>query len=183
MGKRRAARESALRVLFELEFNEAGLDAVLARTAREDASPAEVRDYTGWLVRGVTGRRDEIDALIQGTSKHWRVARMGLIDRNILRLAAFELLEERLLAPAIIINEAIEIAKRYSGESSADFVNGVLDAVRKTLEGAPPSEVNDHERPEQPSPKGTARRSGRGTKKRPGPRPRGQISKARRRGD
>jgi N utilization substance protein B len=134
MGIRRSARESALRILFELEFNDIGLEAVLARYDREHKAPAAVGEYAGRIVRGVMARRDEIDALIQSTSRRWRIARMALVDRNILRIAAFELLEDKTLAPAIIINEAIEIARLYSSEEAAHFVNGVLDAVRKKIE-------------------------------------------------
>jgi N utilization substance protein B len=138
MGQRRSARESALQVLFELEFHDDGPDAVLGRHWEDKKAVPAVREYAAWLVKGVTARRPEIDDLIQGTSSHWRVARMTPIDRNILRIAAFELLEEKFLAPAIIINEAIEIAKRFSGDESAVFVNGVLDALRKKLAGPDP---------------------------------------------
>ena len=150
MGQRRSAREHALQALFELEFNDVTPEAVLARQAAEDAPPAAERDYTAWLVRGVAARRDEIDKLIQGTSAHWRVVRMTPVDRNILRIAAFEMLDGAFLAPAIVINEAIEIAKRFSGEEGAVFVNGVLDAVRKAIARGPaaPKET-DHE----PTPK------------------------------
>jgi len=135
MGKRRDARERALQILFELEYNEAGPEAVLARRAGEIPAGADQGIYSAWLVQGVTSRRDEIDDLIQDAARNWRVARMGLIDRNILRLAVYEMLEEKTLVPAIIINEAVEIARRFSGEESAVFVNGVLDAVRKARFG------------------------------------------------
>ncbi len=131
MGRRRDAREAALQILYELEFNEDGPDAVLLRRKKEHPAETDGTVYSAWLVRGVSGRRDEIDGLIQGSAKNWRVARMGLIDRNILRLAVYEMLEEKTLVPAIIINEAVDIARRYSGDDSAVFVNGVLDAVRK----------------------------------------------------
>jgi N utilization substance protein B len=154
VGQRRSARESALQSLFELEFNDAGPEAVLARQGADKAEA--VRDYAAWLVRGVTARREEIDGLIQGMSAHWRVVRMTPIDRNILRLAVFELMEGRFLAPAIVINEAIEIAKRFSGDEGAVFVNGVLDAVRKKLAGEQFSpKENEHVRtpksPETPA--------------------------------
>jgi N utilization substance protein B len=129
MGKRRDARERALQILFELEYNEAGPEAVLARRTGEVPAGADQLIYSAWLVKGVSARRDEIDDLIQVAARNWRVARMGLIDRNILRLAVYEMLEEKTLVPAIIINEAVEIARRFSGEESAVFVNGVLDAV------------------------------------------------------
>jgi N utilization substance protein B len=134
VGKRRAARESALRILYELEFNDGGAETVLSR---EKAGGRDSFAYAAWLVRGVLARRAEIDRLIESTSAHWRIPRMALVDRNILRLAVFEILEEPFLAPAIVINEAIEIARRFSGDESAVFVNGVLDAVRKKLQDAP----------------------------------------------
>lgn len=162
MGKRRSARESALQILFELEFNDEGLDAVLARTMKEKRAESAVADYAGWLARGIIARRTEIDALIQGTSEHWRVSRMAVVDRNILRIAVYEMLEEGFLAPAIVINEAIEIAKRFSGEQAAVFVNGVLDAVRKKLGASKPQakETKD-ERTEEPA----SKRAGHGRRK------------------
>lgn len=162
MGKRRSARESALQILFELEFNDAGAAAVLSRSLNEKRADRDVQEYAGWLVRGVMEKSGEIDALIQGTSDHWRVARMAVVDRNILRIAVFELLEEVFLAPAIVINEAIEIAKRFSGEQAAMFVNGVLDAVRKKLGASKPQakEIKD-ERTEEPA----SKRAGHGRRK------------------
>jgi N utilization substance protein B len=151
VGQRRSARENALQALFELEFNDAGPEAVLARQGADKKTAPAVLDYAAWLVRGVAARRDEIDSLIQGMSSHWRVARMTPIDRNILRIAAFEMIEGKFLAPAIVINEAIEIAKRFSGDEGAVFVNGVLDAVRKKLAGEQPSpKENDHDRTPKP---------------------------------
>ena len=119
MGTRRAARESALRILYEIEFNDAGAEAALARESAGEASGRKSLEYAGWLIRGVSGRRDEIDGLIESTSAHWRIPRMAPVDRNILRMAVFEMLEEPFLAPAIIINEAIEIARRFSGDAAA----------------------------------------------------------------
>lgn len=157
MGKRRSARESALQVLFELEFNDAGLEAILARSMKDKQTERSVQEYAGWLARGIVARRDEIDALIQSMSDHWRVSRMAFVDRNILRVAVFELLEEKFLAPAIVINEAIEIAKRFSGAQAAVFVNGVLDAVRKKLDASKPQEKETKdERTQEPAKKRAA---------------------------
>jgi len=166
MGKRRSAREKALQVLFELEFHDFDEEGVLLRHGREKKTPAAVREYTDWLVRGVTSRRAEIDRLVQGVSKNWRVSRMPLVDRNILRMAAYELLEEKSMAPAIVINEAIEIAKKYSGDEAAFFVNGVLDAVRKKLEAASASpEVKNAEPRQEHAKKRTPAAARRGQKK------------------
>jgi N utilization substance protein B len=132
-------------------------------------SDGQVQEYSNWLVRGIVARKGEIDTLIQGNSEHWRISRMAFVDRNILRIAVFELLEEKLIAPAIVINEAIEIAKRYSSDEAADFINGVLDAVRKKLKKIEPPqesrEVNANERSKQTSKKRTVRSTGRAKKK------------------
>jgi len=155
MGRRREAREAALQILYELEFNEEGPEPVLLRRKKEKPASAEAAAYTAWLVRGVAGRREEIDGLIQAAAKNWRVARMGLIDRNILRLAAYEMLEEKTLVPPIIINEAVEIARRFSGDEAAVFINGVLDAVRKAKFGNQDIKENkdkDHERTNEDTP-------------------------------
>ena len=82
----------------------------------------------------ITSHRENIDHLIQSVSANWRISRMAIVDRNILRMAVSELLYEESLAPAIVINEAIEIAKKYSSEDGATFVNGILDAVRKEIQ-------------------------------------------------
>ena len=135
MGNRRKARECALQILFQTEFNSAD-PAALARTYWEhQKATSEVRAYGTWLVEQILGRRDEIDGAVQSASKNWRLARMAVVDRNILRIAVCELLYEPALASAIVIDEAIEIAKKYSGRESAVFVNGVLDAVGKSLRG------------------------------------------------
>jgi N utilization substance protein B len=152
MGKRRAARERALQVLFELEFNESAPEEVLARPGDPPRRPASGDDYAGRLVRGILARRDEIDGLIHQASKNWRIDRMGVVDRNILRIAVFEMLEDALLTPGIVINEALEIAKRFGGEESVVFINGVLDALGRKIR---PDETeketqNSHERTEDP---------------------------------
>lgn len=169
MGKRRTARERALQVLYEAEFNDDPLEDIIRAQWAETPAAEDVRAYAEWLARGVAGRRDEIDAVLRGVSAHWRISRMTAVDRNILRLAVFELLEQsKMLAPAIVLNEAIEIAKRFSGEEAALFINGVLDAVRRSL-GLPASsrKVNDHE-PRTEEQQGRIRPGGGAEKKRPG---------------
>ncbi|MBM3285217.1 MAG: transcription antitermination factor NusB, partial [Candidatus Aminicenantes bacterium] len=123
----------ALQILYELEFDSNKVDEKIRQFWREKKASEEIREYSRWLVKGVFSRLQEIDEAIQSTSEHWRISRMTLVDRNILRLAAFELLAADTLAPAIVINEAIEIAKKYSGPEAAVFVNGILDALRKKI--------------------------------------------------
>jgi N utilization substance protein B len=129
MGKRRQARECALQILFQLEFH-SGDPREVARVYWEHQKAAKgAREYGTWIVERILEHGETIDRTIQAASKNWRLARMAVVDRNILRIAVAEVLYEPTLVPAIVMDEAIEIAKRYSGEESAVFVNGVLDAV------------------------------------------------------
>lgn len=133
MGRRRKAREDTLRILFRLEFENKQIEKTLDQYWKSKKASEEIKEYSTWLVNGVISDQAKIDNIIQQVSEHWRISRMALIDRNILRMGVFELLYEENIAPAIVINEAIEIAKKYSGEEAATFVNGILDAVRKDL--------------------------------------------------
>jgi N utilization substance protein B len=159
MGQRRKARESALQILYQLEFDETPARAALDSFWSKKRAPAETKDYCGWLVEGILADRGEIDETIQSVSEHWRIARMAFVDRNILRLAAYELLHADSIAPAIVINEAIEIAKKFSGPEAATFVNGILDALRKKAQskGKPEQEVKhvrrDRQEPKSKSPR------------------------------
>jgi len=133
MGRRRKAREETLRILFRLEFENKQLEKTLNQYWESKKTSEEIKEYSTWLVKGIISDQAKIDNIIQKVSEHWRISRMPLVDRNILRMAVFELLNEENIAPAIIINEAIEIAKKYSGDEAATFVNGILDAIRKNL--------------------------------------------------
>jgi transcription antitermination protein NusB len=85
------------------------------------------------LVRGTVARVKDIDAMLTAHAQNWRVERMAVIDRLVLRLAIYELLEEAETPPRVIINEALELARTYSGDEAVGFVNGILDAARKEL--------------------------------------------------
>jgi N utilization substance protein B len=137
MGERRKARECALQILFQFEFNSGDPRDLVRVYWEHQRASTPVREYGTWIVERILDHAAEIDGAIQSASKNWRLARMAVVDRNILRIAVAELLYEPTLAPAIVMNEAIEIAKRYSGEESALFVNGVLDAVSRHLAGKP----------------------------------------------
>lgn len=150
MGERRKARECALQILFQLEFNAGDPQAVVKVYWKGRKTSRQAREYGTWIVESILGHGGEIDGAIQAASKNWRLARMAVVDRNILRIAVCELLYEPALAPAIVMDEAIEIAKRYSGEESAVFVNGVLDAVGRLLKGRAakpggPGQEGEHE--------------------------------------
>jgi N utilization substance protein B len=131
MGKRRKARESTLQILFQLEFNDSDAEKAFQLFWKDKKATKEVKEYCRWLIKGVISHQESIDRSIQSVSEHWRLSRMPVVDRNILRMAVFELLYEEDVAPAVIINEAIEIAKKYSSEQAAMFINGVLDTLRK----------------------------------------------------
>jgi len=95
--------------------------------------PEKVRVFATELFRGTISRIKEIDRLIQGHTKNWRLSRMAAVDRNVLRLAVFELLSDAKTPDTVVINEALEIAKKFSTNESAQFVNGVLDSIKHDL--------------------------------------------------
>lgn len=95
---------------------------------------AEVRTFAERLVRGVVGARAELDEVIGGSTEHWRLDRMATVDRNVLRLAVWEMMSEPETPPAVVIDEAIEIGKRFGSERSGAFINGILDGVRRRIE-------------------------------------------------
>lgn len=134
MGQRRRAREYALQMLFQLDLA-GGLpeEAFPQFWASQEADP-EVRSFAERLVRGVAGARGALDEVIGGSTEHWRLDRMATVDRNVLRLAVWEMLSEPDTPPAVVIDEAIEIGKRFGSERSGAFVNGVLDGIRRRIE-------------------------------------------------
>src|SRR3989442_13174131 len=96
----------------------------------------EVRTFAERLAKGALGAQKEIDALLTESLENWRLERLAIVDRNILRLAVYEFLHETETPPIVVIDEAIEVARRFGGEDSWQFANGILDAVRKKLEAA-----------------------------------------------
>ncbi len=136
MGKRRKARETAVQIMYQIEIMEqvpyVGVNIYLNNFSVSDA----VADYAKELVFGVFENVDDIDATIGKRSKHWKVGRMTSIDRNILRIAVYELMFKTDVPGKACINEAIEIAKKFSSIESSAFINGILDAVLKTKEKA-----------------------------------------------
>lgn len=137
MGSRRDAREWAVQLLFQLDYNPGELDSVFKTfwAERVEAKP-KARAFVEELVRGVNDHRAQIDELIQRTAQNWQIPRMAGVDRNILRLATFEMLYKPEIPPAVSINEAVEIAKGMGDVGSPRFVNGILDRVRKELNQA-----------------------------------------------
>jgi N utilization substance protein B len=133
MGDRRQSRELALQALFFLDMNSSGdVDADVAAFCQENEAELtpSVRPFFMDLVQGVMGAMDRIDPLLESYSIKWKVSRMPVVDRNIMRIAAFELLERPDIPPSVTINEAVDIAKKYSTGESGPFVNGNLDRIR-----------------------------------------------------
>ncbi len=133
MGKRRFSRELALKFLYQLEFNEADFKDQMDSFEDRLSCQEEVKDFMQELVSKVVDHIKEIDLTLQKYSEHWTLERMTVIDRNILRLGVCELMHSQTIPPKVVINEAVEIAKKYGSEESPDFINGILDKIFKEM--------------------------------------------------
>lgn len=120
-------------MLFGIEATEADVEEAIARFWREMAGDPEGREYADALVRGVSDEREKVDGVIVRASQHWRLDRMTRVDRNVLRLGAWELLHQPEVPRAVILDQAVELAKRFGTEDSGAFVNGVLDKIANDL--------------------------------------------------
>ena len=138
-GKRHQGRVLALQILYEVDVSGHAVDEVLNRTVAEQTVPSGIRAHVERLVRGVLAATAEIDPYIAGAAPAFPLAQLPAIDRNVLRLAVFELLHEPGVPPKAAINEAVELAKRFGGPNSGRFVNGVLGTiVARVRRDAPP---------------------------------------------
>jgi transcription antitermination protein NusB len=132
-GRRSKARERALQALYQIDVAATDIDEALGRFWKSfEPVEAEVRSLTEELVRGVAKNRRAVDETIERTSTNWRLDRMARVDRNVLRLAVYELIQTE-VPLKVVINEAIELGKKYGTESSGAFINGVLDKVANDL--------------------------------------------------
>jgi transcription antitermination protein NusB len=129
MGARTTAREAALQILFAIEASGLEPDQAIGDFWRELPGDAEGRAYADDAVRGVRATLADLDARITQASTNWRLERMARVDRNLLRLGAWELLNRSDVPRAVVLDEAVELAKRYGTEESGAFVNGVLDRL------------------------------------------------------
>ena len=139
MGKRREGREAAVQYLYQLDLTgekQPG-DAVAFWALRSGPGkppvPPKTRAFAEQLVQGVTSHLEEIDERIKKYTANYELNRIAAVDRNVIRVAIFELLHSPDVAPVIIINEAIEIAKKFGAEKSGGFVNGILDRIKQEL--------------------------------------------------
>jgi len=141
MRNRTRARELALQILYQLDLREDGLDEhlddlILDTVNPDEPEPEDVLSFSRGLVEGVLKTREEADRIITEVAEHWDVARMAAIDRNILRIAVYEMTSRTDIPPKVSINEAIELGKKYSTQQSGAFINGILDRIRRQIEDA-----------------------------------------------
>jgi len=128
-GQRRKARIIALKALYEMDAAAHLPEDILARLLEEASPPPEVEQFARGLVEGVRAHQEQIDEVIRQKAPAWPLEQVAVVDRNILRLAIFEILLDNRVPVRAAINEAVELAKAFGGESSPKFVNGVLGAV------------------------------------------------------
>jgi N utilization substance protein B len=137
MGTRRKSRELVLQMLFQADMGKQTPDQVRRTFWNEhDAIQDDVRGFAEDLFQVATDRTTEIDRLIEQHAEHWRMERMAAVDRNLLRSAVAELMGFPTTPRAVVINEALEIARKFSSPEAVQFINGVLDSVGKDLEKA-----------------------------------------------
>ncbi len=134
MGARRSGREAALQMLFQLEGSGVSADQAIDLFWRtyEDADP-EGKAYADTIIRGVADNLDGIDKKIAAASQNWRLERMSRVDRNLLRLGSWELMFRSDVPRAVILDEAVELAKSFGTDDSSGFVNGVLDRIAENI--------------------------------------------------
>jgi N utilization substance protein B len=133
MSSRRKSREFAMQMLYQWELGGNTPEQVGASFFLERKADSEVETFARGLFRGAVDDIKPLDKLIGEHAKNWRLERMAAVDRSILRLAVYELLHCPETPPSAVINEALEIARRFSGDGSVEFVNGILDSILKSL--------------------------------------------------
>ena len=130
MKKRTRARELALQFLYQLDLRGPDLLREAPSFLRSEEKDREVRAFALKLIEGTVEHLPELNRAIQSVAQNWDIARMAVVDRNVLRMSAFELLHCKDIPPKVAINEAIEIGKRYSTQNSGAFINGILDKIK-----------------------------------------------------
>jgi len=141
VGRRRLAREVALQALYVADVSRTPAEEAFAIVVRRDGSDLddETREFARGLALGALARIEELDALIQARAQNWAMNRMTAVDRNVIRLAAYELVARNDTPVGVVIDEAIEIVRKYSAEEATRFVNGILDALKALRADAAPA--------------------------------------------
>lgn len=135
MAARHRSRRRALQILFQWDMRKESVDRAISHYydtlySEESETPPKPDKFMEELVRGTVAKAEEIDKLIEARAENWRLERMAVVDRNILRLAIYELMQQSVPAP-VVIDEAIELARQFSNDESLAFINGILDAVHR----------------------------------------------------
>ena len=133
MGSRRQAREAALQMLYGIDVTGERVDAAIIRYWSTLGGDATADEFANQLVRGCAEKREAVDEVIGRVSQHWRLERMARVDRNILRLATYELEALEDIPRNVTLDEAVELAKRFGDAESPAFVNGVLDRIAREI--------------------------------------------------
>ena len=138
MGARRKARELALQMLFQHDMSGNNPDMIIATFEELQKSKSNTRDFATKIFRGTVDNLASIDEMITAQADNWRLSRMAVVDRNIIRMSVYEFLHEDDTPKLVIIDEAIEIAKKFGTQKSSQFINGILDGILKryNLQGA-----------------------------------------------
>ena len=136
MGTRRQAREIAMQALFYMDTRNNVSVEMLEHFCGNFCPSKKIQPFFLKLVNGVLGAKGELDALIERFSKNWDINRMSGVDRNVMRIAVFELLYCDDIPPKVSINEAVDVGKKFGSEESGAFINGIMDSIRGALEEA-----------------------------------------------
>jgi len=137
MGARRKARELALQMLFQHDMGGNGPDQIVDTFEELQKSKPNTREFAVKIFRGTVDNLEKIDDMIQNQAENWRLSRMAAVDRNIIRMSVYEFLHETDTPKLVVIDEAIEIAKKYGTQKSSQFINGILDGILKRYNLAP----------------------------------------------
>ena len=143
MGKRTQSREIALQVLYQIDMSEGMTEETFDLFWEHFTPPDDLKEFSQKIVNGVCQHEEEIDVIIEHYSEHWRLKRMTIVDRNILRLAIFELMYCDDIPPKVVLNEAVELGKKFGSDKSGSFVNGILDKVAHRIARLQ-SDLRDH---------------------------------------
>lgn len=133
MGNRRFSRELVIQFLYLTEMNEGEITSQLESFWENNSCEKDVQSFTEDILNDIFDHKKEIDARLEKYSDNWTLSRMTVIDRNVLRMAASELMYSKTVPPKVAIDEAVEIAKKYGSEDSPNFINGILDRILKEL--------------------------------------------------
>jgi len=138
--KRTRGRELALQLLYQLDLRGEDVLAMAEELLLEEEGDRDARAFALHILRGVHEERENLDGIIRSVAQNWDISRMAVIDRNVLRLATWEMLHSKDVPPKVAINEAIELGKRFSTQNSGAFINGILDKIKSRhvdAKGAP----------------------------------------------